>query len=85
MEISDGSYIITFVSKGNFGDAYNTVIFDPGPNGSYEAVDKFIVDYRKAHPEYTTHTQRLSKTAKRYSLRKIEGTPFDRLYEVIGG
>lgn len=78
MEISDTSYIITFISK-TYG--YNTVIFDPKENTGWEAIEKFIEEYKKAHPEYALHTQRMVSGTKIYKAKAA--STFDELYGVV--
>lgn len=78
MVISDTSYIITFISK-TYG--YNTVIFDPKESTDWETIDKFIEEYKKTHPEYTLHTQRIASGTKIY--RAKAASTFDELYEVV--
>lgn len=79
MQISDTSYIITFSAKDSY---YTTVIFDPGVDLDGRVVDRFILDYKKKHTQYTKQTHRLASTTKCYKARS-ESADFDDLYEVV--
>lgn len=78
MEITDTSYIITFVSENGF---YNTVIFDPGTDVNGTILDKFIADYKKQYPNYIKQTHRMAKNARKYKPHE-KASSFDDLYEV---
>lgn len=65
MEISDTSYIITFISK-TYG--YNTVIFDPKENTGWGAIEKFIEEYKK-------HTLNILYTLSEWSVARKSTRP----------
>ena len=76
MQISDTSYIITFVASDNY---YSTIIFDPGPDPDGKILDKFIVDFKRDNRQYVRQTTRPAIATKQYRPRK-EAASFDDLY-----
>ncbi len=78
MEITNTTYIITFITKGG---SYNTTMFDP-VDGGYQAIDKFIAAYMKANPSIVEHTKRMVIGTPVFRERAI-GKDFNDVYEVV--
>jgi hypothetical protein len=78
MQVSDTSYIITFITKGR---SYNTTIFDP-VDGGYQAIDRFIASYTKANPNVIDHTKRMLIGTPQFRERAV-GKDFLDVYEVV--